>query len=214
MRTETLAGRSPYRALSATVLAAATLALTACGGAEVAAPPQDPSAGASTQAGAAEAARIGAAGSGCELPVTFGLAESWQAEAVAPMAPDDPLAELARRGPLTMVCEIDAKPAGNIGFLRVWTGDGGQARASLEAFLGTEAREPAYTELRIGDRPAVEVTYQTKSALDDGMKPERAFAVQTARGIVAVSLDSADSEEHTEMLPAYELAKRTLTVTR
>jgi hypothetical protein len=169
--------------------------------------------GGAGQPAAPEAARVGAAGSGCELPVTFGLAESWKPKAVA-IEPDNPLADLARKGPLTMVCEIDAKPAGNIGFLRVWTGEKGELRQNLDAFIGTNAREPVFTELRVNDRPAVEVTYREKSQLDDTLELERAFAVETAQGIAAVSLDSFDSEEHKAMLPAYELAKTTLTVTR
>lgn len=145
------------------------------------------------------------------MPVTFDLAESWKPKAVT-VEPDDPLAELARRGPLTMVCEIDAKPAGNIGFLRVWAGEKSELRPSLEAFIGTEASQPVFTELRINDRAAVEVVYQEKDELDDTMNEERAFAVETAQGIAAISLDSFDTEEHKSMLPAYELAKKSLTV--
>lgn len=47
----------------------------------------------------------------------------------------------------------------------------------------------------------------------DAMDPERAFAVETGQGIAAISLDSLDSEEHKSMLPAYELAKNSLTLT-
>ena len=159
----------------------------------------------------AVAAHVGDTGSACELPVTIGLAESWKPQAVTVEA-DDPLAGLARRGPLTMACEIDAKPAGHLGFLRVWTGDQADLRASLRTFIGTDAGGPVYTDLRIGDRPAVEVAYQKKSALDDELNPKRVFAVQTASGIAAVSLDSLDADEHRAMLPAYELAKTTLTV--
>ncbi|MEU4570823.1 lipoprotein [Micromonospora sp. NPDC023956] len=212
MSTRTHGGRA-WRA-AAVALIASTLALIGCGRTD-AAPESTPDAAAppATTPVAVAAARIGAPGSACELPVTFALAESWKPEAVT-VAPDNPLAELARRGPLTMVCEIDAKPAGNLGFLRVWTGAGDELRPSLQAFIGTDAHEPTYTESRIGDRPALEVVYQEKSQLDDAMEQERVFAVQTPRGIVAVSLESFDSEEHTEILPAYELAKRSLTMTR
>ncbi|MEU7909336.1 lipoprotein [Actinoplanes sp. NPDC049118] len=191
------------------VLAAAVLALTACdrGNAET---PQTAPSKAEQRPAAPEAARIGAAGSACEMPVAFGLAESWKPKPVT-VAAGDPLSELARRGPLTMVCEIDAKPAGNIGYLRVWTGDKGELRPTLEAFIGTNAREPVFTELRIGGSPALEVVYQEKSQLDDTMEQERAFAVETAQGVAAVSLDSFDSSEHDAMLPAYELAKNSLT---
>ncbi|XTZ15430.1 lipoprotein [Micromonospora echinospora] len=85
-----------------------------------------------------------------------------------------------------------------------------QLRPSLEAFVGTDAHEPTCTELRVGDRPALEVAYQEKSQLDDTVEPERVFAVQTPQGIAAVSLDSFGSDEHTAMLPAYELAKSSL----
>ncbi|WP_203786594.1 lipoprotein [Paractinoplanes rishiriensis] len=177
------------------------LALTACGGSGAATAPPAPAPG---------GPRVGAAGSGCELPVTFTLEESYQPKTVS-IAPDDPLAELAKKGPVTMVCEIDAKPAGNIGFLRVYAGDKAELRTSLEAFIGKGALEPAFTDLRIGDRAAVEVVYQQKSPLDDGeVDKERAFVVETAQGIVVVALDSFDSDEHESILPAYELAKSTL----
>jgi hypothetical protein len=53
-------------------------------------------------AAASSGGTIGAAGSACELPVTFDLAKSWKAEAV-----EAPLSQ----GPVTLACEIDAKPA-------------------------------------------------------------------------------------------------------
>ncbi|WP_306205155.1 lipoprotein [Actinoplanes sp. RD1] len=185
--------------------AAALLTLAAC---------SDSSPGAAPAPSTAPppAATVGAPGSACELPVTLGLAESWKPKAVE-LAADDPLAELARRGPLTMACEIDAKPAGNIGFLRVWTGAGQDPRAALQAFLGTDAVSPAFTDVTIGGKPAVEVVYQSRSRLDDELEKERAFAVPTAEGLVAVVLDSFDDVEHEQMIPAYELAKSTLTVT-
>jgi hypothetical protein len=185
----------------------AALTLAACSGAAPSAPA--PSAPASS---APPAVLVGAAGSACELPVTLGVAESWKPKAVE-FAADDPFAELARRGPLTMACEIDAKPAGAIGFLRVWTGSGQDLRAALRAFIGTEAVSPQFADVTIGGRPGVEVVYRSKSQLDDELEKERAFAVPTSRGMVAVVLDSFDDAEHEEMLPAYELAKSTLTVT-
>lgn len=210
MRTRTNGNRTRSGAASVVALATATLMLTACERAEVTPTPAESSTAAQAAA-APEAARVGAAGSGCEMPVTFGIAAAWQPKAVT-VAPGDPLAELARQGPVTMVCEIDAKPAGNIGFLRVYTGDAGELRPILEAFIGADAREPVFTEVRVGDRAGLEVVYQTKSELDDALERERAFAVATARGVVVVSLDSMDSAEHEAMLPAYELAKRSLTV--
>ena len=204
--------RRPITALAA-LLAGASLAASGCERGAAAEPRfVTGSAAPSAPAAAPAAARVGAAASGCKLPVSFAIAESYKAKAVRVDA-DDPLAALTRRGPLTMACEIDAKPAGAIGFLRVWTGTGDDLRAGLTAFLGKGAQAAVFTERRIGDRPALEVVYQQKSELEETVEPERAFAVRTARGLVAVSLDSLDGDEHEDILPAYELAKATLTVT-
>ncbi|MBM2621945.1 hypothetical protein JIG36_41235 [Actinoplanes sp. LDG1-06] len=194
-------------------VAFAVVALTGCSSTSSPAsalPPSSVPSSAHAQA-APEAARVGAAGSGCELPVSFGLQASWRPQAVRVDA-GDPLAGLARRGTLTMVCEIDAKPAGNIGYLRVYTGKTDDLRAALTAFAGTEAQNAVYTDLRIGGRPALEVTYQAKSQLEDALEPERAFVVQAGSKLVAVALDSFDSDEHAAMTPAFELARSSLTV--
>ncbi len=157
---------------------------------------------------------VGAAGSGCELPVTFSVAEKWKPKAVD--APDDdPLVELARKGPLRLICEIDSKPAGHLGFIRVWldkdaTGD---ARAALRPFVtGGKTRNVAYTPFTAGGRDATEITFEEFSALFENYVRRRAFAVPTPAGAVVVELGGLDSEEHDAMLPAYELAKRSLAV--
>jgi hypothetical protein len=197
------------RAVPLLVLAAATLAVAAC---ENTGPAEAPAASGPAAAPAAAAAQVGAADSGCALPVTFGIAASWKPKAVQ-VRKDDPLAALAQRGALTMACEIDAKPADNIGFLRVWTGAAGELRPALTGFIGQQAQAPSFTELTIGGRPALEVVYQERSQPDDTLEQERAFIVQTGKGLVAVSLDAFDDGEHDAMLPAYELAKSSLTVT-
>ncbi|NUO43433.1 MAG: hypothetical protein HOV82_15530, partial [Streptomyces sp.] len=68
--------------------------------------------------------RVGAAGSACLLPVGFDLAAEWKADAIDGSAADaeadgggaaevdEDMASLLRQGPVTLVCEIDAKPAG------------------------------------------------------------------------------------------------------
>lgn len=157
---------------------------------------------------------VGAAGSACPMPVTFDLAEHWKPEAVT--APEDgEFAELFVRGPVSLVCEIDAKPAGNIGFMRVWVGAGagGDTRKVLEAFVtagGDNHTKQEYTATKAGSYEATEVTYVNTSVLLDEPKDERAFAVATPKGVVVVDLGGLDSEEHEEMLPAYELAKQTV----
>ncbi|EDY59859.1 MULTISPECIES: lipoprotein [Streptomyces] len=150
---------------------------------------------------------IGAAGSACELPVTFDIARNWKAEAVkAPLG----------QGPVTLACEIDAKPAGSIGFLRVWTGKPGDAdtRTVLEAFVAAEdgVSKEQYSAFTSGGLSGTKVEYLYASELLDETKKESAFAVTTADGPVVVHLGGLDTDEHEEMLPAYELARRTLRV--
>nr|WTB36154.1 lipoprotein [Streptomyces sp. NBC_00830] len=147
------------------------------------------------------------------MPVTFDLAASWKPEAVQ-LDEDDALNELIRQGPVTLVCEIDAKPAGSIGFLRVWTGDRTDRtpRQVLEAFLADEpnADKITYTDTEAGALPATEVGYTISSELLDGPQKKRAFAFSTPRGPIVVHLGGLDSKEYEEMVPAYEPAKRTV----
>ncbi|MEU7279241.1 lipoprotein [Streptomyces sp. NPDC045431] len=167
-----------------------------------------PSASAPTAA-AAKGETLGGAGSPCVLPASFDTAKGWTAEKVDISNPDFVL----KQGPVTLVCEVDAKPAGHIGFLRVWTGTekGGTPREALEAFVTADqgASKAQYRDTKAGALPATEVTYT--SGLLDEAKPERAFAVTTPGGPVVVHLGGLDAEEHTAMLPAYELAKKSLT---
>ncbi|MFE4453865.1 lipoprotein [Streptomyces sp. NPDC056796] len=199
----------------------ASVALAGCaspsGGGDGGAPaPKNGDAAPARSADSAVATRggtLGGAGSACALPVAFGLAEDWEPQAVT-VEPGSGLEELGRQGPLTLVCEIDAKPAGNIGYLRVWRGkpSGTGSREVLEAFVAAEpgAAGAAYAEVRAGALPATEAGYTVDGELLDGPKRERAFAVTTPEGPVVVHLGGLDSQEHEEMLPAYELAKRTL----
>ncbi|MFM9812576.1 lipoprotein [Streptomyces scabiei] len=171
---------------------------------------------------------VGAAGSACALPVTFETAEKWRPEAVETGAPggsgseeDELAAELAegllRQGPFTAACEIDAKPAGNIGFLRVWTGEAGakgdDAKALLKKFVAAE-RDTGEAEYRTfrseSGVSGAEVEYLYTSEALGETKKERAFLTVTPEGPVVVHLGGLDTGEHEEMLPAYELARRTL----
>ncbi|WP_435838526.1 lipoprotein [Streptomyces achromogenes] len=177
---------------------------------------------------AARGATLGPAGSACELPVSFDTAKGWKPKAVdaekelaqLSKGEDADLAgELAaamlRQGPVTAACEIDAKPSGTIGFLRVWKGKPGDADAGgvLRAFVAAEegAGKAEYHSFKTGGGvPAVEVEYvSTNKALEE-TKKESAFAVGTPDGPVVLHLGGMDTQEHEEMLPAFELAKRTL----
>lgn len=179
---------------------------------------------------------IGPAGSACELPVAFDIAEDWEAEGIdagsaeekaagsGTASADPEEAELAQeiadailtQGPVVAACEVDAKPAGNIGFLRVWTGEPGQgdARAVLKDFVAAQGNtsKAEYSTFETGDLSVAEVKYLFTSTLLEETKEESALAVVTERGPVVIHLGGMDTEEHREMLPAYELAKRTLRI--
>ncbi|MFJ3545308.1 lipoprotein [Streptomyces rubiginosohelvolus] len=229
-------GRGRVPAALAAVTAAAAMTLAGCsssagtgtedgGSAPVPAVSGSAPAKAAEKAGAEEAGaeaavaakggRLGGAGSACELPVTFDLAARWKPKAIE-LEPDSVLADLAEQGTVKMVCEIDAKPAGNIGFLRVWRGEASEddPQAVLKAFVEDDpnASEAAYTQVKAGALAAAEVGYTVHSELMDESKQERAFAVITPDGPVVVHLGGLDSDEHTAMLPAFELAKRSLTL--
>ncbi|MFD0151398.1 lipoprotein [Streptomyces sp. NPDC055721] len=157
-------------------------------------------------------ASLGGPRTACALPVSFTLAEQWEPEAIKD--PENPeFAALMRQGPATVRCEADAKPAGHVGYLRVWTAEGkGPARATLEGFVKAEKGSSAavYRETKAGALPATEVTYTVHNEVMEETKEERAFAVATPKGTVIVHLGGLDTAEHRAMLPAYELARTTL----
>ncbi|MCH0540148.1 hypothetical protein I3F58_11315 [Streptomyces sp. MUM 203J] len=211
---------------------AASLLLAGCGaGAPEAAGGPEASGGPRTTAGASpggkaakaaepEGTRIGAAGSACELPVTFEVAEDWKPKKVEEPGETDSeeikelFEALAVRGGLRTSCEIDAKPAGFIGLIRVYTDDraDGTPREVLESYMKdsgtTESVE--YRDVKAGGLAAAEVSYGTAGELLDEPKPSRALAVVTPGGSVVLHVGGLDREEHEGMLPAFELAKRTL----
>ncbi|WP_250290934.1 lipoprotein [Streptomyces atroolivaceus] len=207
--------RCAIRALLPAVLATTVLAgcSPASGGGDTGKNGDSAPAKAAESAAPEKGGTLGGPGSACELPVTFDLAADWKPEAVE-VDPGSELAELGQQGPATMVCEIDAKPAGNIGYIRVWQGkpSGAGSRTVLEAFVAadTNAGKATYTKVEAGSLTATEVGYTVSGELLDEPKNERAFAVATPDGPVVVHLGGLDSQEHEEMLPAYELAKKTV----
>ncbi|WP_329282573.1 lipoprotein [Streptomyces sp. NBC_00691] len=210
--------RHPIRTLAPCAATLATgLLLAGCGAAveplpEVAQGAR-PTAAPATKAPAAAASRVtvGGPGTACALPVSFGVAEKWTPKAVED--PENPeFAALTQQGPATVRCEVDAKPAGHVGFLRVWTAGKGPARTALEGFVkaGRNTSGVVYQESGSGAGPATEVTYTVRDELMGGTKEERAFAVSTPKGTVIVHLGGLDTAEHRAMLPAYELARTSL----
>ncbi|MBO3743966.1 lipoprotein [Actinoplanes flavus] len=198
------------------VAVAAVLAVGGCSSASSSTPPeQTPSAPANA---AAAAVRVGAAGSACELPVSFELAADWEPKAVDVEALGE-LAELARVGVFTVRCEIDAKPAGNVGFLRVHVADGlsGAPRDHLAMFVkassrGQEVSGATYSDVQIGGAQAAEVTWEAYNRSLDHKSKYSAFALNTSEGAMVVRLSPFGADEHPAMLPAFQLAERTLTI--
>ncbi|MFD7666050.1 lipoprotein [Streptomyces sp. NPDC059788] len=158
-------------------------------------------------------ARVGNAGTPCELPVSFDVAKMWQPKGLAPES-GKLLGEFLGHKSVRGACEIDAKPAGNIGFIRVWTADPTKKspRAVLEEFTSEQPRviKREFSDTKAGDLAAAEVVYTTNSPLKDEPQQERAFAVVTPKGATVVHLGGFDNTEHKEMLPAYERAKKSV----
>ncbi|MFI9155299.1 lipoprotein [Streptomyces sp. NPDC053367] len=208
-------GRAGRGLVCAALLAGA---LTACSeGAEKQPEVTDAATAGKSAEAVAKGGTLGAAGSACELPVTFDLAAGWKPEAIAAASPGDgeAVADLLRQGPVSAACEVDAKPAGHIGFLRIWTGEPGadDPREVLEAFVAAEdgnAGQRYRTFEADSGVTGAEVAYRHTDELLEETKQEHAFAVVTDSGPVVVHLGGLDDEEHEEMLPAYELARKTL----
>lgn len=176
--------------------------------------PSKTTAKATADTSAAKGGTVGGPGSVCKLPVVLDTAQHWTAESVAAGEPGSDFAELGIQGPVTLACEIDAKPAGHIGFLRVWQGDdkGSTAREALEGFVkaDTNPSKITYTQTTVGKLSVTEARYTIYSELLDESRPNRAFAVATPDGPVVVHLGGLDEAEHQGMLPAFELAKRSV----
>ncbi|WKU07758.1 lipoprotein [Micromonospora sp. HUAS LYJ1] len=196
-----------------TALAALTLALTAgCAGAatERATTPA-PSASPTTApvtagppwyddvAPAAAATTVGPKDSACTLSMTFSVPAQWKVEAVTSGAE-------FTIGPAVPVCEIDAKPAGHIGFLRVWRITGAtplNPQETVDKYLAvfTSPKEQQYRRTKAGPLDAFEATWT-----EDGER-QRAILVSTLYGKLMITLGGLDTEEFEAMLPAYQLVK-------
>jgi uncharacterized lipoprotein len=160
-----------------------------CGGAPAASSPT-----------AAQAKGIGP-GTACPGPVAFDTAEKWKPKAVS--------SDLLNKDGRTLLCEIDAKPAGILGFIRVWSVKATSARAAVKGVVEAVGKPTGlkYAKTTAGERTAIEVRYRGSEA------PGRAFVVKAPSGeYVVVNWGGLDKEEHQSGLPAYELARSSLTV--
>ncbi|MGW4775625.1 lipoprotein [Streptomyces filamentosus] len=169
-----------------------------------------PSAEPSREAAVKAAGPLGGPGTACALPVSFSLAEGWEADAVE--KPEDPaLASLVTQGPATVLCEAKSEGTPDIAFLRVWTAPKGSARSVLKAFVeADESKGIVLTDVKAGAVPAVEARYSVYSKLTEEWRQTRSFAVRTDGGaVVVVGLAGLDSGEDA-VTAAYELARSTL----
>ncbi|QWF79958.1 lipoprotein [Amycolatopsis sp. CA-230715] len=157
--------------------------------------------------------KVGGTGSPCQLPVTFDVAKGWKPKPVdVGTGSGAGLDALAHQGGFTLKCEIDGKPAGFIGFLRIWAEDapGKSPRQALEAFVAGDRNVTEKTYRDSGPLQGVEVTYLKDNKALEMVSRARALAVSTASGVVVLALGGLDEEEHQQMLPAYLTAKQSL----
>ncbi|WP_203829513.1 lipoprotein [Actinoplanes palleronii] len=156
---------------------------------------------------------VGAKGSPCVLPVSFTIPAKWTMKSID-LEDDSPLAELGRKGSLKMACEVDSRPAGPIGFLRVWAGPKSvqDPRAALKAFqTGETTRKVTYAPVEFDGQPGVELKYQTYSKLLEEWSDRQAFAVPTPKGAVVVELGGLERDDPA-VLAGYAQAKSSVKV--
>ena len=155
-------------------------------------------------AAAAAAGEVGAAGSTCPMPVTFKVAEKWKPQA------SDPGTKL---GGAELLCEIDAKPAGSIGYVRVLLAKGvTDPMAALQAYTAVGKNSGfEYKDVQVGGVAAKEVSYTAKSMDID--LPNQVLAVPVGGDVALVTVSSIDADLFKEILPAFELAKSSLKLT-
>lgn len=149
---------------------------------------------------AAASAKVGGSDTACPLPVAIDIPDKWK-----PAGLD---AGMFGQGGLDARCEIDAKPAGAVGFIRVWVGSSAEPRQALESYLADQPRatDIQYRDTAVGQGSGVEATW-----VNENTGRQRAFAMSTPLKAIMVSAGGIDDEEHQKMLPAYLLAKQSLT---
>jgi hypothetical protein len=145
-------------------------------------------------------------GRACPAPIAFETAKKWKPKRITGKSVSG--IPLIHKG-LTLLCEIDAEPAGFTGFMRVWKVEKTATPriALLEVVLAFKAANGLkYKEISVGGQAALEATYRSDGA------PGRAFAVTLTSGeIVVTDWRGSDKKEHQAGLPAYALARSSLT---
>lgn len=148
-------------------------------------------------------AAVGGADSACPLPVVFDRDQGWvpkrpRVEEITDASVQESLASLTSPGPFDLACEL-VSPV-DLGALRVYTGPAALA-----------GRDPAFAPATAESGTAlVEATYERYDDLDEAYVPRRAFLAPGDDGVALFLLGGLDAEEHEGMLPAYELARRSV----
>ncbi|MFU8873019.1 lipoprotein [Micromonospora sp. SL4-19] len=150
---------------------------------------------------------IGDSNSGCDLPITFSIPAGWRVKQI-------PAKAKLKVGRVTLSCEIDAKPAGLVGFLRVWTVDERlrtDAKTEVSDFVTEYAQDDqaTYRRTKAGPLDSVEASY-VQQGIDGKPNPQRAIAVRAILGDVVVTVGGMDAEEFQSLLPGFQLAKRSV----
>jgi hypothetical protein len=138
-------------------------------------------------------------GTACPGSFAFDVADKWK------LAGDFP-EQLFAVGTFDVVCELDAKPAGVLGIMRVFasTEATDDLKKELEAFIGeydSKVTDPKFRDVTVGGATAVEVSYGTPEHM------ARAFALKRATTTFVVQWGGVDDDEHTAGLPGYVLAR-------
>jgi hypothetical protein len=182
------------------------LLIAGCGSAE---PAKDNGSGSATGKGsapwhdetrpAAAAGKLGGADTACPLPVAVDLPDKWRPVRI--QGGD------FHQGGLDALCEVDAKPAGAIGFIRVFVGSAAEPRKALESYLADQrtAHDVQYRDTSVGQGSGAEATW-----VDDETGRKRAFAMSTPLKTIVFSVGGIDDDEYQNMLPAFLLAKQSL----
>ncbi|OLR91603.1 hypothetical protein BJP25_25955 [Actinokineospora bangkokensis] len=145
-------------------------------------------------------AQVGTPASPCPMPFTFDTPAGWTP------TPGD----AESRDGLSATCTVTGPPT----TLRAWVGSdpGSTPRGALERFIQGEGKitDPEYRESPVGRSTGVELTFAHP---DTPGARSRAFAVATPLRTLVVSLNAPTPEAYQQALPAYLLAKQSLTPT-
>ena len=143
-------------------------------------------------------------GTACPQALTFDVPAGWK------LTGDFTAVGGLTLGGLDLVCELDGKPAGVLGIMRVFKGATGDLRAIGARYVADwapTATEVEYRDAKVGPADGVEISFRS---LDHYT---RDFLVESGPTVYLVDWGGLDSDAHTAGLPAYVLARTSAVVT-